>query len=73
MVSTTIGAEGIAVEDGEHMLIRDDPRAFAEAVLRLLTDKKLAESLGLNGRALIRATYDYRVACRNIEQAYQQH
>ena len=72
MVSTTIGAEGIAVVSGEHMLIADDPHTFAEAVLRLLSDKKLADRLGLNGRALIRGTYDYRVACRNIEQAYRQ-
>lgn len=72
MVSTTIGVEGIAAVNGEHMLVADEPRAFAEAVLHLLSDQKLADRLGLNGRALIRGTYDYRVACRHIEQAYRQ-
>ena len=71
IVTTTIGYEGIAVESGRHLLIADTPEAFAEATLRLLENKSLAEELGYNGRRLIQATYDYRTACSPIEPLYQ--
>jgi glycosyltransferase involved in cell wall biosynthesis len=72
IVSTTIGCEGIAVEHGKHLLIADTPEEFAEAVLRLIKDKPLAEALRRNGRALVESTYDYRAACRPIERVYQE-
>lgn len=39
IVSTSLGVEGIPVRDGEHLLIADDPRSFADAVLSLLRDQ----------------------------------
>jgi glycosyltransferase involved in cell wall biosynthesis len=70
IVSTTIGAEGIAVTHNKDILIADEPQAFADAVIQLIADEKTALKLGQNGRALIQHIYDYRVACRLIEQAY---
>jgi len=72
LVSTTIGAEGIALEDGVHALIADTPAEFAAAVLRLLEDRSLAARLGRNGRRLILEKYDYRRACAPVETLYQQ-
>ncbi len=72
LVSTTIGAEGIALEDGVHALIADSPAEFAAAVLRLLEDRALAAQLGRNGRRLILEKYDYRRACAPVETLYRQ-
>jgi glycosyltransferase involved in cell wall biosynthesis len=41
VVSTTAGAEGLDVEDGVHLLLADDPDAFAAACVRALTDTDL--------------------------------
>jgi glycosyltransferase involved in cell wall biosynthesis len=41
VVSTTIGAEGLQVVDGVHLLLADDPEAFAAACAQLLTDPDL--------------------------------
>jgi glycosyltransferase involved in cell wall biosynthesis len=71
MVSTTIGCEGIAVRDGRHLLIADTPEEFAQATLRLLNDKSLADELGRNGRQLVQSTYDYQLACRPLESVYR--
>lgn len=61
VVSTTLGAEGIAgLRDGEHCLLADDPAGMATAVLRLLDDPVLAARLGAAGRALVVAHYDWR-------------
>ncbi len=71
IVTTTLGCEGIAVEHGKHVLIADSPQEFAQAVLRILADRAYADNLGHNGRALIESTYDYRAACRPLEQIYR--
>jgi glycosyltransferase involved in cell wall biosynthesis len=36
VVSTTVGAEGLGLVDGQHLLIADTPEAFAEACVRAL-------------------------------------
>lgn len=53
VVSTTLGAEGIPVEDGKDILIADTPEAFAWSVLRVVRDRELAASLGRNLRELV--------------------
>lgn len=70
VVTTTLGCEGIAVRHGEHVLIADTPTDFAKAVLDVLGDPALAAALARNGRRLIETTYDYRAACRPLNQAY---
>jgi glycosyltransferase involved in cell wall biosynthesis len=70
VVSTSLGCEGIAVEDGRHLLIADTPADFARAVLRVLADRTLADELGRQGRAFMVSQYDYRVACRPLDAIY---
>lgn len=70
MVTTTIGCEGIAVEHGRHALIADTPQAFADAVVQVLDNRRLADELGRNGRMLAEAKYDYRAACKPMERVY---
>ena len=70
MVSTTLGAEGIAVTNNEHLLLADTPADFATAVLRLMDNRALAEHLGRNARRLAEEVYDYRRACRPWNEIY---
>ena len=46
IVSTRLGAEGIEMSDGRELLLRDDPRSFAKACLKLLKDTALCKKLG---------------------------
>ncbi len=59
VVSTRKGAEGLAVTDGEHLLLADEPAAFAEAVLRVLAEPERAARLSAAGRALIATRYTW--------------
>ena len=45
VVSTTIGADGLDVEDGVHLLLADGPEDFARACRRLIEDRALARRL----------------------------
>jgi glycosyltransferase involved in cell wall biosynthesis len=56
VVSTTIGAAGLDVEHGVHLLIADTPEEFSAACLRLLDDT-LAETLAANAFAWLRANH----------------
>lgn len=62
VVSTSIGCEGLAVENGWHLLIEDDPTAFAEAVITLLNQPEQRRALGHAGRALVETMYSWE-AC----------
>jgi glycosyltransferase involved in cell wall biosynthesis len=70
IVATPIGAEGIAVRDGENILIAGDAAAFAAAVLRLLTDPQLNARLRGAGRAWVEEKYAWQVAYRQVDEVY---
>ena len=44
VVSTTVGAEGLDVHHGRDIMLADDARAFAQAVIMLLRDPELRRS-----------------------------
>jgi len=70
IVSTTLGAEGIAVTPDENILVADEPADMAAACLRLLNDPDLGARLARNGRALAEQKYDYRRACVPLDEIY---
>jgi polysaccharide biosynthesis protein PslH len=59
VVSTTIGCEGLELEDGKEILVRDDPADLATAIERLLVDDELCTSLAEAGRRAVEARYDW--------------
>lgn len=67
MVSTSLGSEGVAVRDGEHLLIADDPESFARRVLELFESPGLGETLGRSGRALVENEYSWDLAGTRLE------
>jgi polysaccharide biosynthesis protein PslH len=72
VISTSIGAEGLDVEPGKHLLIADQEAAFAEATIRLLEDRSLQQSLRESGRRLVHERYDWRMIVPKVEQAWEQ-
>jgi glycosyltransferase involved in cell wall biosynthesis len=72
-VTTSVGCEGIDAVSGVHLLIADTPAAFAEQVVRLLTDDDLARSLSRRSRALAQDKYDEAVVGRQTLAALNRH
>ena len=50
VVSTSVGAEGLDLRDGQDILLADEPTAFADATVRLLSDASLRQTLSANAR-----------------------
>jgi sugar transferase (PEP-CTERM/EpsH1 system associated) len=60
VVSTTVGAEGLQLTDGVELLLADEPAAFADAVVRVLTDPSCAFDLGQRAASIVRKHYGWR-------------
>ena len=68
VVSTTVGAEGLALEPGHHFVAADGSVAFAGAVVDLLRDRGRRHALGQAGRALVESRYSWPTVAREFEQ-----
>ena len=60
IVSTTIGAEGIAIEEGENILIADTPDSIAQAIVQVMSDAELQRRMRASGRRWVEERYDWR-------------
>ncbi len=68
VVSTTIGAEGLDVRDGENIALADSPEAFAERCLALLEDAEARRKQAQAAWEMVAACYSWEVVARKFEQ-----
>lgn len=61
LVSTTLGAEGLAVTHGKDILIADTPEGMADAVVSMQIDSPQRQELIANARQLVKSKYDWSV------------
>ncbi|MBN1270301.1 MAG: glycosyltransferase [Kiritimatiellae bacterium] len=71
VVSTPIGAEGLAVEDGKHLLLAGEPQDFVNALLRLRSEEGLAARLTAAARARVQERYDWKVIGGRLYELYE--
>jgi len=71
VVSTRMGAEGLADKDGEICALADDPSVFAERVVHLLRHPEEAEALARRARTEVMAKRDMRVMTERLVECYR--
>lgn len=71
VVSTAIGAEGIAVSDGEDIILADEPSEFAKQTIKLLCDANERKRLAANGNHLATTVYDWQAIANKLAQSYE--
>lgn len=71
VVTTSVGAEGLALQHEEHVLMADTPREFAAACVRLMEDAALQSRLVENASAWLRATHSMEHARTTLHGLYQ--
>ena len=69
VVSTTIGAEGLPVTSGEHLLLADEAEPLATSTARVLQEATLAQTLAANARRLM----EQRFSWRQVAEAFVGH
>ncbi|HWE51624.1 MAG TPA: glycosyltransferase [Bryobacteraceae bacterium] len=72
VVSTYIGAEGLARVDGEFCSLADDPEGFATKAIQLLEDSEAAAQLAERARTEVEANWDMAVITRRLVGRYEE-
>lgn len=70
IVSTRLGAEGLPVESGRHLLLADTSADFAQAVIALLDAPAQRQALGQAARQLVEAEFDWARIVPQLEAIY---
>jgi glycosyltransferase involved in cell wall biosynthesis len=70
VVSTTVGAEGLAEKDGEFCALADSPEGFAERILKLFDDPEAAAAMAARARAEVEAHWDMAAITRKLVEGY---
>lgn len=68
IVSTTIGAEGLPLNDGVELLLADTAKAIAAAVIKVLSDTALAKALGARAAATVREKFGWQGVAERFTQ-----
>jgi glycosyltransferase involved in cell wall biosynthesis len=68
VVSTTVGAEGLALESGRHFVAADDPARFADEVVALMRNPERRTRLGQEGRYLVETQNSWDIVARDFER-----
>ena len=70
ILTTQIGAEGIDVENGRHILIENNDTDFAAQIVELMRNKSRYISIGKNARKFVEHNYDNQRIVQNLEAFY---
>lgn len=71
VISTSKGAEGLEVNDGKHILIKNNYMDFVICILQILRNKPFAEMIGQNARKLIEQKYQWKQIVGNALEIYE--
>jgi GT2 family glycosyltransferase len=72
VVSTRVGAEGLATEDGAICALADDPAQFAAHVLAAFEDSAKAAQTAIRARTEVEANWDMAAITRKLVESYRE-
>jgi glycosyltransferase involved in cell wall biosynthesis len=70
IVSTPTGCAGLGLADGNELLVRREPDAFAAALAEVLTNDELRRGLGLRARDAVEARYSWPAIAAGAWESY---
>jgi len=70
VVSTRIGAEGLNLQPGKHLVVTPDERGLAEGIVGLMRDPDRAADLAEEGRRLVVRDYDWGPLSLKLEEVW---
>lgn len=71
VVTTSKGAEGLEVQHGQHLLLADSPKDFADSTIQILQNQSLREKIIREGRILVESVYDWQIIGEKLNQKIQ--
>ena len=71
VVSTSIGCEGVEIEDNKNIMVADTPEDFAVKTVELIKDDDRRRELGVNARKKTVSKYNWDVLTKKLEDIYK--
>jgi len=72
VVTTSVGAEGLGLEDGKQAIIKNDYEDLVESAIEVLKDKKLAKRLGVSGKKFVQENYTWQKSAELLDNIYKE-
>jgi polysaccharide biosynthesis protein PslH len=71
VVTTSLGFEALDAVAGRDILVADDPKRFAEEVIRLVKDRELRQYIAQNARKLVEEKYNWSSIVERLDAIYE--
>ncbi len=71
VVATPRSLEGLELREHEHLLVADEPAAFAARVVQLMGDADLAGRLAESGRSFVERRYSWDSSAKELEEVLE--
>lgn len=72
VVCSNIGFAGLGIESGEGAIMKTDAGEFAGAVMDLLASEEFRQSVGEQGKAIVRSRFGWDAVAGQLEQYFRQ-
>ncbi len=72
IISTALGAEGIAYTHGKDLIIANTREEFFNAIKRCITDEAYCRNIGKNSRLLVEQNHNIQAVTTQLETYYKQ-
>jgi glycosyltransferase involved in cell wall biosynthesis len=72
VVTTSVGAEGLNVVNGKHVLISDNMDKLAGLAVGIINNKKHARELGDNARKFVIENYRWQISADRLDNIYKE-
>jgi len=71
VISTKIGVEGLAVKEGEHVLIAKNENEFVRKILFILKNEVQYKTIQKNSFSLVKNHYSWKAIAQKLENVYR--
>jgi glycosyltransferase involved in cell wall biosynthesis len=69
VVATRVSLDGLDLREDHDLLVADNSASFADQVIRLLNDRRLAEELGRTGQRSVKQRYSWQGSGHVLDEA----
>ncbi len=70
VVSTPVGVAGLGITEGREALVADSKDGLVEQTVKVLKNKKIAETIGIEGRKFVAQNFDWKSIVAKLDNVY---
>ena len=71
VVASQLAVEGLAVKNGQHVLISNQAQELAALTIKVLSNPHLWQKLSKNGKKFVNQHYDWQIISAKLDTIYQ--